>query len=435
MITEITGNTNHTALAGWLCYDGSCAMCTRGAMRWKHVLARRGIDIVPLQTRWVGRRFGLAPDSAGDEIKLLLADGRVFGGADALIEIARRIWWAAPLAWLAALPGVRGLLVKLYRYVAARRTCADGVCAVHSRTATPTTPATPRTTWLDWLPLFAMTAAAAVLARGFAAWIYMWLIAVAVFAGFKWLTWRDAVRRLPRVTMGRSLAYLLAWPGMDAAAFLDARLRPHDPPSERFIALTIATINILLGGVLLVAVTPMLAPASALAAGWAVMIGLALMLHFGLFAWLAQLWRGAGVDATPLMAAPPAATSLADFWGRRWNRAFRVLAFDYVFAPLRRRLGPRAALIVAFLFSGLLHDLVISVPARGGYGLATLYFLAQGGGMLFERSRLGRAIGLGRGLPGRLFAIVMVTAPMFGLFHPWFVGRVIMPMAQAFGAM
>lgn len=62
------------------------------------------------------------------EMRLLLPDGRVFGGADALIELARRIAWAWPLWITAHLPGARSLLRAAYRWVAAHRSCTKDVC-------------------------------------------------------------------------------------------------------------------------------------------------------------------------------------------------------------------------------------------------------------------------------------------------------------------
>jgi alginate O-acetyltransferase complex protein AlgI len=87
-----------------------------------------------------------------------------------------------------------------------------------------------------------------------------------------------------------------------------------------------------------------------------------------------------------------------------------------------------------FILSGLIHDLVISLPARGGYGLPTLYFAIQGCGLVFERSTLGQRVGLGRGPRGRIFALGFTAGPAFWLFHPPFIRNVILPMLKAIGA-
>jgi D-alanyl-lipoteichoic acid acyltransferase DltB (MBOAT superfamily) len=164
------------------------------------------------------------------------------------------------------------------------------------------------------------------------------------------------------------------------------------------------------------------------------LLGFVFLLHFGFFHLLALAWRAAGVHATPLMRAPLLARSLGEFWGRRWNTAFHQLTTGFLFQPLRGVVEVRTATMLAFLASGLTHDLVISVPARGGYGLPTLYFLLQGAGVLFQHTKIARQCHLDRGIPGRLFTILVAAGPVFWLFHPPFIRHVILPMLHAFGA-
>jgi hypothetical protein len=90
---------------------------------------------------------------------------------------------------------------------------------------------------------------------------------------------------------------------------------------------------------------------------------------------------------------------------------------------------------LVFVVSGLIHDLVISLPARAGYGLPTLYFVLQAAGVTVERSRFGKRLGLGRGVRGWCFMVVFLAVPVFGLFHPWFVLRVILPFMRAIHAL
>ena len=130
--------------------------------------------------------------------------------------------------------------------------------------------------------------------------------------------------------------------------------------------------------------------------------------------------------------APPRS---GEFWGKRWNLGFRQLAHESIFRPLHRRLGADLAGFLVFVASGLIHDLVISVPARGGYGLPTIYFLLQGTGMTIEHSRFGKQIGLGQGWQGWCFMMLFLAGPLFWLFHPWFVVRVILPFMQAIHAL
>ena len=273
-----------------------------------------------------------------------------------------------------------------------------------------------------------MPAVALATIAGWPRWAVMWGVAVAVFVACKGLT----LRRRTGAARWRRAAYLLAWPGMDAGAFLDARRRPARPRAGEWAA---AAARLALGVAILYGVVPRL-PSSAdpYWLGWAGMVGLILCLHFGSFALLSCAWRAADVDARPLMDRPLASTRLSDFWGRRWNTAFRDLTHRFLFRPLTRRLGGRRALWVGFLASGLIHDAVISLPAGGGYGGPTLFFLIQAAGLSIERTRAGRRLGLGRGVRGWLFTMAALLLPARLLFHRPFVVGVIVSFLHAIGA-
>ena len=164
------------------------------------------------------------------------------------------------------------------------------------------------------------------------------------------------------------------------------------------------------------------------------MVGLVMVLHFGVLHLISCAWRAAGVAAEPLMERPLASRSLGEFWGRRWNTAFRDLTHRFLFRPLTDRLGARPTLLLGFVVSGLVHELAISYPAGAGYGGPMLYFALQGAGLVAERSRAGRRLGLGQSRRGRAFllAVAGVPAPLI-LFHPPFVERVIVPFLHAIG--
>jgi D-alanyl-lipoteichoic acid acyltransferase DltB (MBOAT superfamily) len=142
-----------------------------------------------------------------------------------------------------------------------------------------------------------------------------------------------------------------------------------------------------------------------------------------------------GIDAEPIMLKPILSKTLSEFWGKRWNLGFRQLAHDFIFRPLHKRTGVAAAGLLVFAASGLIHDLVISLPARGGYDLPTGYFMLQGLGVTLERSGFGRRCGLQKGLSAWLFMLIMTAAPAFWLFHPPFVLHVIIPFMHAIHAL
>jgi predicted DCC family thiol-disulfide oxidoreductase YuxK len=113
---------------GWLFFDAECRFCTRIARWLAPILQRRGLAVAPLQDVRVGALLGLSKAELMREMRVLLADGRQCGGADAGVALAREIWWARPLVWLAAIPGMMNWLRSGYRWLAARRSCAAARC-------------------------------------------------------------------------------------------------------------------------------------------------------------------------------------------------------------------------------------------------------------------------------------------------------------------
>ena len=422
MSTEMTDKMK---IGGWVLYDAQCSWCVRLARWAQPSLARRNFTLVPLQADWVRRRLNLPDQDLLAEMRLLTPDGNCVGGADALLKISEQFWWCWPMRRLADLNPVKHFLRRTYQWVARNRPCAAGGCKL----APEPTPARVRP--MDLLPLIALTLTALLARPHLTDWAFMWAIALALFGGCKWITYRNALQRAPMPAFSRVLGYFLAWPGMNAAAFLSNRYQPSPPQRREWI---LAITKTTAGTFLVWGVAPYLFANEPMLACWIAMTGLVLMLHFGTFELLSLLWRRGGVWADPIMHKPLEATSLADFWSRRWNTAFSELASQLAFRPLRRRTSIATATLLTFGTSGLVHELVISLPAHGGYGLPTAYFLLQGLGILLERSAIGKSLGFGHGLRGRIFVAVVTCGPVVMLFPPPFIQHVILPMLSAMGA-
>lgn len=282
-----------------------------------------------------------------------------------------------------------------------------------------------RSELLGWAPAIALPLAGALLPWE-PAWGYMWTLAFSIFFGCKWLTWFAAPER---GTVARQLAYLFIWPGLDAPRFLTSTSAVAPRVSEWLRG----SRNIASGTLLLFVAARWMPQSAPYLVGSVGMVGIVLVLHFGALHLVSCAWRAVGLRAEPLMLAPILSTSITEFWGRRWNTAFRDLTHRFLFRPLCRRLSARSAVLVSFLFSGLIHELAISVPAGAGYGGPTLFFVVQGIAILFERSRTGRAL-LSTSARRRLFTWIVLVAPFPVLFHPPFVTTVVVPFLTAIGA-
>jgi predicted DCC family thiol-disulfide oxidoreductase YuxK len=129
LMDEITDRKGRQA-RGWLFFDAECGFCTRIARWLAPILARRGLGVAPLQDPRVGTLLGMTRAELLKELRFLLSDDTQFGGARAVLGMAREIWWARPLVWLAALPGLMALMDGGYKWVAAKRGCAAERCEV-----------------------------------------------------------------------------------------------------------------------------------------------------------------------------------------------------------------------------------------------------------------------------------------------------------------
>ena len=110
-------------------YDGSCPSCVKDR-QWYEKLAGRGGE----QVQWVDitgrdemlRERGIQPEDALMELHVEDGQGDVHRELDAYILLMSRVLVLKPLAWLIGLPGVRGLLARLYRRWVRQRLAREG---------------------------------------------------------------------------------------------------------------------------------------------------------------------------------------------------------------------------------------------------------------------------------------------------------------------
>lgn len=106
-----------------LIYDGECGVCRQSVtllQRWdrEHVLR-----YVPFQDTAAVGRFGIALPRLAAAMHLVLPDGRVYPGADAIPRLLElfpgKRWLALPFR----VPGVLPLARRIYAWIAVRRHC------------------------------------------------------------------------------------------------------------------------------------------------------------------------------------------------------------------------------------------------------------------------------------------------------------------------
>lgn len=253
----------------------------------------------------------------------------------------------------------------------------------------------------------------------------MLLISIWVFMTIKLQALQNWRRTRGSVTVPGMLVWFVMVPVLDASQFFGKVTKSVARPSIG--EWLWAASKSVAGLAMLFMVAPVALPHHAGLAGWIAMAGIVFSLHFGLLELIVLAWRRAGYDIQPLMRQPLQAETLSDFWGRRWNTAFRDFAHEQVFRPLCRIYSPHVATLGSFFFSGLIHELAISIPAGGGYGLPTIYFLLQWVGIRLEKHGHHQRWLICRGIAGRIIAASFIIAPCALLFHSAFVLNVIVP--------
>ena len=111
--------------AAVLIYDGDCSLCRASALwllRRAQAGGARDVEILPCRSADRRARFPQVEEAAClTAMQLVLPDGTVLSGADAVPELLHRIprW-----RWLArgfALPGLRSLARRVYAWIARNR--------------------------------------------------------------------------------------------------------------------------------------------------------------------------------------------------------------------------------------------------------------------------------------------------------------------------
>ena len=255
--------------------------------------------------------------------------------------------------------------------------------------------------------------------------VRMLAFVVVGLAGLKAIVSVDSVRAgSPRLGLRPWLCFALGWIGM----------RPDDfahlgdgPRAGADALLRSGLISLVLGAACILLAR--LSEAHTVIATILFLVGFSFVVHFGLFDLAVSGWRALGADCRKPFRAPILAESLGEFWSQRWNLPFSEMVSLSVALPLRATVGRGGGVFAAFLVSGLLHELAISVPVDAGYGGPILYFALHGAAVLAERHLERRKRGVS-GWRGRLWTILWLIVPLPLLFHPPFLRGIVWPLLR-----
>jgi hypothetical protein len=209
----------------------------------------------------------------------------------------------------------------------------------------------------------------------------------------------------------RFLAYCV-WYGMQPRQFLRGQRTARGAPIPTFSGIVLNAVT----GAVLFWLVPRLLPDGTpwVIRLWIALVGASFLFLFARMDFVAFIFRKMGFAVEKFWDCPVAATSLGDFWGRRWNRMVPGLLREVIFFPVARCAGAKVALLAVFLYSGFYHE-SFSFMAGSGYGGPFLYFLVQWLGVAIENTRQARHLLRGRVWLARAWTFAVVFLPV-GLF-------------------
>ena len=285
--------------------------------------------------------------------------------------------------------------------------------------------------WLGWLCLVICVSGIWLVFRSEHPVIKMLAIIVTTFTAMKIVVVAESYRNKPfKLSFFQWLAFAAGWAGMQPQAF-ETLFGKALPGGWLLIKKGIGRILI---GLLLIALAHFTAEAAMcnhIITNGLLLVGLSLILHFGILSVSAGTWRFLGADTYPLFRQPAKSNSLAEFWGRRWNLAFIEMLSIAVLRPLKTKIGNTTAVLLSFLLSGLLHEIAITLPVNAGFGGPTIYFIIQGCAVVAEKKMEKQNFGLSKNtLLVKLWLFFWLIAPIHFLFPDPFIEQIVWPMAN-----
>ncbi len=119
-------------------FDGTCSLCRASVVRIRPFDRGGRIEFLDLHDADLIRRFpNIDLEQAMRSMQAIDKQGRVYTGADAWAQIGLKLPGWSLLAWLLLVPGVHGMALIIYRWIARNRNrwnrevCADGSCTLH----------------------------------------------------------------------------------------------------------------------------------------------------------------------------------------------------------------------------------------------------------------------------------------------------------------